>query len=271
MYSRDEVCSAILKFYRHMIRHPYLEDDSLIIPPPQGWSFINNAAGKDATVVDLLHHLPYLRPTNPSSGHLLIYPGTVPFCYHDGEGWYSEELYPLPAHCVYLARRADYLGTDLILDTSNGAVTKFSMGNTSVPYDEYEALPEAEKWRAHSTVPLAELLDEWTRMYKELDWMSTPNPIGQPETGRFYKRPDLTELDHIDFEGGSELDREQRKEIVRESEHAAKISSVYIRHGWPDHFDKERCRVELLELEREKWAEDKRLMAEGNPDAALFD
>ncbi|KAH8160822.1 hypothetical protein CIB48_g7424 [Xylaria polymorpha] len=221
--------------------------------------------------MDLLVHLPYLRPNNPSSGKLLIYPGTVPVCYPDGDGQYPEELYPLPAHCVYLARRADYLGRDLILDTSNGAVTEFSSGNLSVPYDEYEALPEAEKWRAHRTLPLAELLGTWTRMYEELTWMIVPNPIAQPEIGRFYNRSDDTGHDDVNYEGGSELDREQRDAIRRDREHAAKVYDAYIRHGWPDVFDKQRCRVELLELEREKDAEDSRRMDEGNPDAALFD
>lgn len=171
--------------------------------------------------MDLLVHLPYLRPNNPSSGKLLIYPGTVPVCYPDGDGQYPEELYPLPAHCVYLARRADYLGRDLILDTSNGAVTEFSSGNLSVPYDEYEALPEAEKWRAHRTLPLAELLGTWTRMYEELTWMIVPNPIAQPEIGRFYNRSDDTGHDDVNYEGGSELDREQRDAIRRDREHAA--------------------------------------------------
>ncbi|KAI1748615.1 hypothetical protein F4782DRAFT_516771 [Xylaria castorea] len=271
MYSRDEIYNKILRFYRQIIRHPYLDDDTLIIPPPQGWSSINNTAGKDETVVDLLRHLPYLRPNNPLSGHLLIYPGTIPICYLDGEGQYQEDIYPLPAPCVYLARRADYLGRDLILDTSNGAVTEFSSDNITIPYDEYEMLPGAERWRAHRTLPLAELLDEWTRMYEGLEWMVVPNTIARPEMGRFYSRSDDTSLDDVNFEGGSELDREQGNAIRREREHAAKVYDMYIRHGWPDRFDKERCRVELLELERAKDSEERQLMDEMNPDAGLFD
>ncbi|KAI0432397.1 hypothetical protein F5Y09DRAFT_149316 [Xylaria sp. FL1042] len=271
MYSRDEICSEILKFYRHIIRHPYLDDDALTIPPAEGWSTINNTAGKGATVVDLLRHLPYLRPSSPWSGKLLIYPGTIPICYRDDETSYKEQMYPLPAHCVYLARRADYLGSDLILDTSNGAVTEFSLDNALIPEDEYERLPEAEKWRAHPTVPLAELLGKWTLMYEELDWMVVPNPIGQPETGRFYRRPDDTDFNGVDYEGGSELDRAQRDTRKRQQRHAANVYDAYIRHGWPDCFDKERCRAELLVLEKAKDAEDRRIMDENNPDAASFE
>lgn len=226
MYSRDEICHAVLKFYHQILRHPYLDDDILIIPPPQGWSSINTTAGKDETVVDLLRHLPYLSRSSPSSGQLLIYPGTIPICYQGREEQHREQEYPLPAHCVYLARREDYLGRDLILDTSNGAVTEFASDNTSVPYDEYEALPEAEKWRAHRTVPLTELLDAWIRMYEKLGLVVAPNPIGQPVAGRFYSRPDDTTHGDVDYEGGSELDREQGNTVRREREHAA-VSALY--------------------------------------------
>ncbi|KAI0192117.1 hypothetical protein EV127DRAFT_427474 [Xylaria flabelliformis] len=272
MYSRDEICNSILRFYRQMLRHPYLDDDDiLIVPPPEGWRYVNKTVGKDETVVDLLHHLPYLRPKNPLPGYLLIFPGTVPICYLDDEGWNQEDMYPLPAHCVYLARRADYLGRDLVLDTSNGAVTEFASDNITIPYDEYEMLPEAERWRAHQTLPLAELLDKWSRMYEELVWMFVPNPIERPDMVRFYNRSDNPGLDDVDFEGGSEFDRELGKTIRREREYAAKVYDVYIRHGWPGRFDKKRCRVELLELEREKDSEERRLMDEMNPDAELFD
>ncbi|KAI0798291.1 hypothetical protein GGR55DRAFT_684788 [Xylaria sp. FL0064] len=271
MYSRAEICSEILEFYSHIIRHPYLDDDALIIPPAEGWSTIYNTAGKDATVVDLLRHLPYLHRSSPSTGQLLIYPGTIPICHRDSEAPYQEQMYPLPAHCVYLARRADYLGRDLILDTSNGTVTEFSYDNPLLPEDEYEMLPEAERWRAHPTVPIPELLCKWTRMYEELDWMVVPNPIGQPETGRFYKRPDDADFNNVDYEGGSELDMAQGEARRRKQEHAAKVYDAYIRHGWPNRFDKERCRAELLVLEKAKDAEDRRIMDENNPDAALFE
>ncbi|KAI1741598.1 hypothetical protein F4680DRAFT_415955 [Xylaria scruposa] len=227
MYSRDEICNSVLRFYRQILRHPYLDDDDiLIIPPPEGWRSVNKTAGKDETVVDLLRHLPYLHPKNPLPGYLLIFPGTVPICYLDSEGWSQEDMYPLPAHCVYLARRADYLGRDLILDTSNGAVTEFASGNITSSYDEYELLPEVERWHAHRTLPLAELLDEWSRMYEELVWMFVPNPIARPDMVRFYNRSDNPGLDDVDFEGGSELDRELGKTIKREREHAAVSNQV---------------------------------------------
>ncbi|KAI1298569.1 hypothetical protein F5Y03DRAFT_269091 [Xylaria venustula] len=272
MYSRDEVCNVILNFYRHMIRHPYVEDDALAIPPPEGWSHSTIPTGKDTTVIDLLHHLPYLRRSNPSSGYLLIHPATIPICYlDDDDTQYQEQICPLPAHCVYLARRADYLGRDLIIDTSNGAVTEFALDNYRISQSEYEALPEAEKWRAHPTVPLPELLGRWIRMYESLEWMSVPNPIGQPETGRFYHREDEEVYRDVNYEGGSELDREQGRAMRFYGEHVKNIYRVYVHHGWPGRFDKERCRDELLQVEKAKDVEQRRIMDEMNPDAELFD
>jgi hypothetical protein len=49
------------------------------------------------------------------------------------------------------------------------------------------------------------------------------------------------------------------------------VYNTYLCHGWPDHFDKERCKAELLELEKRKDADTKQKLAEANPDAALFD
>lgn len=47
--------------------------------------------------------------------------------------------------------------------------------------------------------------------------------------------------------------------------------NCFLRHGWPDHFDKEACRAKVIELERQAGATEKRLLDEVNPDAALFD
>jgi hypothetical protein len=46
---------------------------------------------------------------------------------------------------------------------------------------------------------------------------------------------------------------------------------MHFRHGWPDHFDKEGCRADLLELEKRKNVDDKRRRDEANPDADSFE
>ncbi|KIN06920.1 hypothetical protein OIDMADRAFT_46837 [Oidiodendron maius Zn] len=98
MYSRDEIINAILRFYQTIIRHPYLNNSTLVVPPVNGWTSIN--IGKNRTVLDLLCYLPYLRLENPSE-ELIIHWETIPICYLDKQD--KRLLYPLPAHCIYLA------------------------------------------------------------------------------------------------------------------------------------------------------------------------
>lgn len=46
---------------------------------------------------------------------------------------------------------------------------------------------------------------------------------------------------------------------------------MYIRHGWPDHFDKEACRAALLDLEKSRDEDTRRRLDAVNPDAGIFD
>ncbi|KAI0139055.1 hypothetical protein F4776DRAFT_617889 [Hypoxylon sp. NC0597] len=238
MYSRDRTTGAVLRFYQEVIRHPYLNCNVLIVPPPNGWNSIN-IQRKNQTVLDLLRHLPYLRPEKQYE-RLLVHWETIPICYCDNKNdW---EIYPLPAYCVYLTHSLDREGTSLILDTNEGTIIEFSHigSHITVPYEEYEALPDADKWKAHRTSPIAEFLDSWTRRYEKLVWMIVPNPISQPTTGRFYSRAETSaeeeelvrqekltpwhfqdDISHHGDENESELDREQRRTRVRERKHVA--------------------------------------------------
>lgn len=237
MYSRDETVDAVLRLYQEITRHPYLNNSALNVPPPDGWNSIDIIQKKNDTVLDLLCHLPYLRSDN-SSKQLLIYWETIPICYSSNQ--FSEEGYPLPAHCVYLTRSVDREGISLILDTNEGTITEFSHtgSHITVPHGDYEALPEAEKWRAHRTTLITEFMDNWRQKYEKLVWMLVPNPIGQPTTGRFYSRAESNEEeerimhqgrreqwhlpdDSSSDDGENELDRSQRKARRRERRHAA--------------------------------------------------
>lgn len=230
MYSRDETVNAVLKFYQQITRHPYLDASALVLPPPAGWNSIVNVEGKNETVLDLLRHLPYLRAENPYE-QLLVNYETIPVLYADSQDSIGgEDVYPLPAHCVYLTHSFDHLGTSLILDTNEGTITEFSQAGShlTIPFDVYESLPETEKWKAHRTLPTTELLDKWTSRYDKLAWMLVPNPARQPTTGRFYSRAEVeseedelvrqgqlepwhAQRDSSDDEDEDELDREQRK------------------------------------------------------------
>ncbi|PVH72989.1 hypothetical protein DL98DRAFT_501701 [Cadophora sp. DSE1049] len=295
MYSRDATVTAVLRFYHSIIRHPYLNSSTLTIPPRNGWPNIN-FPGKTNNVLDLLRHLPYLR-AEKQYDQFTIHWECVPICYVDlveDDDWQDLEksygLPPLPPHCVYLARAGSYLNTSLILDAETGTVIEYSVmaNDITIPIEEYERLPVEERWKVHRATPVVEFFEGWRERYERLVWMLVPNPIGQPVTGRFHSRAEgrreeevllrgggMEEISVEDEGGGDEemdgLDQERYLVMERRREHVADIYNMFLRHGWPDHFDKERCRVELLELEKSKDAEERKRMDEMNPDAALFE
>ncbi|KAI1387235.1 uncharacterized protein F4822DRAFT_277072 [Hypoxylon trugodes] len=268
MYSRDETVNAVLKFYQEIIRHPYLDDDALILPPPDGWESItiDNPHKKTETVLDLLHHLPYLQAKGMYDRYIIAWE-TVPICYVGYNFWGKgrEEYLALPPHCVYLAHSVDREGTSLILNTDEGTITEYSItgGHITVIYEEFDALPEADKWKVYRTTPVTEFFEGWTQRYQKLVWMLTPSTRSGETMGTLYSRADNTPQEeelllqerlepwHPD-KTTHEDDQEGHAEQVR---HAAAVYNTYLRYGWPHNFRKEQCRSELLELER-KYEED---------------
>lgn len=123
MYSRDETVKAILTFYQQLIKHPYLDESALKIPPANGWDTIDTEAlralGKTGAVIDLLRHLPYL--DGRSDGYLIAYE-TFPVDFTISSTAMTEEVYPIPGHCVYLTEGLGREGYRLILDTEKGKV-----------------------------------------------------------------------------------------------------------------------------------------------------
>jgi hypothetical protein len=123
MYSRDETVQAITAFYKHLIKHPYLPDDVLKIPPPSGWTTIDEPAlraiGKTDTVIDLLRHLPYL--CGKRDGWTIAYE-TVPVDFTIESMACIETIpeYPIPGHCVYITEGMGREGYRLIIDTEKG-------------------------------------------------------------------------------------------------------------------------------------------------------
>jgi hypothetical protein len=121
MYSRDETARAIAAFYKHLTKHPYLDDTALIIPPTSGWDHLADKAlraiGKNDTVIDLLRHLPYLCGKN--GGYMIAYE-TIPVDFTYDSTAVTEKVYPLPGHCVYITEGIGREGYCLILDTERG-------------------------------------------------------------------------------------------------------------------------------------------------------
>jgi hypothetical protein len=125
MYSRDETVKAITAFYQHLIKHPYLPESALLIPPPSGWDTIDDKAlrtiGKTDTVIDLLRHLPYLCGKN--DGWTINYE-TVPVDFTIESTALIETIpeFPIPGHCVYITDGLGREGYRLIIDTEKGVL-----------------------------------------------------------------------------------------------------------------------------------------------------
>ena len=125
MYSRDETVQAITAFYQHLIKHPYLPESALLIPPPSGWDTIDQealrAVGKNDTVIDLLRHLPYL--SGKHDGYMIAYE-TIPVDFTVDATALIETIpeFPIPGHCVYITDGSGREGYRLIIDTEEGVL-----------------------------------------------------------------------------------------------------------------------------------------------------
>jgi len=123
MYSRDSTVAAITSFYQHLTKHPYLDASALLLPPPTGWTTIDETAlraiGKTEAVIDLLRHLPYL--DGKGSGHMIAYE-TIPVDFTVDATALIETIpeFPIPGHCVYITDGSGREGYRLIIDTEEG-------------------------------------------------------------------------------------------------------------------------------------------------------
>jgi hypothetical protein len=123
MSSNPDIIDALTAFYKQIVKHPYLEDAALKIPPSTGWETIDSAAlqnlGKSEAVIELLKHLPYLE-TDGQYDRLLVQYETVAIAYTKKLTTLMDEVNPLPGNCVYLTEGVDREGYSLILDAGEG-------------------------------------------------------------------------------------------------------------------------------------------------------
>lgn len=188
-----------------------------------------------------------------------------------------------------------------------GTITAYSASGYEIDpfYDNYESLPECEKWQAHRTLPAADFLNIWSAQYARLVNMLVPSIIGQPTTGTLHSRarnrleieclaqetgtfkewhPDMRELtERIKDEGMKQhlaaRWRHTAVSEIRASDHrfcilinaSQAVYDCFLRHGWPDSFSKEACRLEMIELEKQTAVEEKAFCDANNPDTVLFD
>ncbi|KAG9571222.1 hypothetical protein KCU71_g505, partial [Aureobasidium melanogenum] len=271
MYSREGTVNAILAFYQQLIKHPYLYETALKVPPASGWDTIDEEAlraiGKTDTVVDLLRHLPYL--DGRGDGYLIAYE-TIPVNFTIDSTAMTEEVYSIPGHCVYLTGGLGREGYRLILDTERGTTTAYSIMDYELSMseiDRYKHLPEIEQWKAHRTLPTTQFFAGWTLRYEKLvcraDTQWQEDSLCRQRLVEWI--PDPAEAEAIE----DDVDRQSR---ILKLKYPADIYDAYLRHGWADgRFDKENCRAELLEMEKLFDDEKDRLLELKNPDTDMFD
>ncbi|KAK8051100.1 hypothetical protein PG993_002485 [Apiospora rasikravindrae] len=249
---RSAVASGLAQFYDKLTKAAYLPPDAIQHPPPEGWTDaemdlqgIRTTLGRSDAVVDLLRHLPYLRPvdTGPQTGQWPVFPKTKAMRYlcdgssldHELEGLY--ELAHLPPDMVSLTHPAGeythYGPQWWLVDCSTGRITKYA----GPPRGEDLADEFAAEWRKAPTYTPADLFQEVTAM------------LGKD----YYFVPGL--VDGIE----AEFCTPDRREY-------SSVYQAYMLAGWqhglgpgPD-FDREKCRnnLERSLKQRQKLASRKR-------------
>lgn len=166
---------------------------------------------------------------------------------------------------------------------------------------DHENQPEIEQWRAHRTLPTTEFFAAWTLRYEKLVWFMSPRSY--LAAGEFHFRaqsrqqeeevshqeltewiPDASEAVEIEDEDAREWKLLNIKyptvRIFHEGQNSVRLSDMkhqdvyntYLRYGWgSEKFDKQACRVMLLEMGKAFSRERNRLMDKNDPDADMFD
>ncbi|SMR55635.1 unnamed protein product [Zymoseptoria tritici ST99CH_1E4] len=169
MSTPEETVKAMTAFYQQVVKHLSFDSDALKIAPVEGWPDLDpSVKDKSAAVLELLRHSPYLHPKDPYD-LMCVYDNTVAVSYLPGNHRTGamDDIFPIPSHCVYLTSGVGQHGYSLILDTGNGTITIWSSAGLflETDYEDLEKIPEHEQWREHRTLPAAEVLDLWTKMF----------------------------------------------------------------------------------------------------------
>ncbi|KAI4693516.1 uncharacterized protein J4E88_001889 [Alternaria novae-zelandiae] len=94
-YDRDVVVSCIERHYDLLVRMAYLDPDTILRPPPEGWSDEQLAVDtlqewkRSDRVIDLLRHLPYLSK-NMGDSKYEVYIVTEACNYLRNYGWLKD-------------------------------------------------------------------------------------------------------------------------------------------------------------------------------------
>ncbi|KAL1599812.1 hypothetical protein SLS60_007617 [Paraconiothyrium brasiliense] len=205
-YDRDATIAAVTSYYEFLTRM-YLPEDSIMYPPPEGWSIPERqtfSPPKDDTVLDLVRHLPYLEPPEDWE-EIFIYEKciAVNYTYLRGTGPHNIDPTPeetlLPSHVVMLGFTPGRNGHYIFIDTKRGTGTlcdfqKGGKGGTELSQnlDNVEgALTRTgdtgeelkEHWREHPTYAISDLFDMLRKQFQDLEVV--PHANGEVEFRRF--------------------------------------------------------------------------------------
>ncbi|KAL3295476.1 alpha beta hydrolase fold protein [Colletotrichum asianum] len=249
-FHRD-VAQGLAQFYTKLATTPYLPPDDIQNPPPEGWTDseldvdgLRTTLGRSDTAVDLLRHLPYLRPVDagPHTGQWLIFPKTKAMRYlRDRSSLLEEhleglfELVHLPPDMISLTYPAGeytlYGPQWWLVDCKSGRIVKYA----GPPRGEALGEEFETEWKKAPSYSPGDFFAEVTAMLGK-DYHPIPGLDGI--------EPDFSTPD--------------RREI------ASSIYQTYMLAGWQHGrgpgpvFDREKCRKDLASFLKDRQTRESR-------------
>ncbi|KAJ3962717.1 hypothetical protein N0V92_000509 [Colletotrichum tropicale] len=244
-FHRD-VAQGLTQFYTKLATAPYLSPDNIQQPPPEGWSDteldvdgLRNTLGRSNTAVDLLRHLPYLRPVDagPHTGQWPIFPKTKAMRYLRDRSSLLEEhleglfelvhLHPDMISLTYPAGEYTLYGPQWwLVDCKSGRIVKYA----GPPRGEVLAEEFETEWKKAPSYSPSEFFAEVTTMLGK-DYYPIPGLVDGIE-------PDFSTPD--------------RREI------ASSMYQTYMLAGWQHGrgpgpaFNREKCRKDLEDFLKDR-------------------
>ena len=89
----------------------------------------------------------------------------------------------------------------LIRSGGLGCLTAYNImaNNLQLSWEEFEQMPELERWKAFPTAPVGEFLERWIRLFERLVWMVAPTTrLWHDDRGEYFSRArDWREEDEV--------------------------------------------------------------------------
>lgn len=149
-YDREEVVAAVTSFYKFLV-NTHIPASALKWPPQDGWPELTDEwlsfMDKDATVMDLIRHLPYIQPNEDNMPQ--IYPYSKPidftgeelrdFRFHGVAEPQVDYGYKVGKSVLTLSAAEGRVGSYFMVDTKRGTISLVDYESPTRP----TAFPEA--------------------------------------------------------------------------------------------------------------------------------